>query len=234
MTEYLSGIAGVIGFISAVFKSIVIVQEGELGTKTTFGALDRHKNGDLKLLKPGFNFVMPFVQQVKKVHLKTNTYEIKDLSVTLKNKLSYNFKGFITLHIIAETKPIENILYTIENYVELITVSFEKEIQKILNKSEIIDTDTINKELFDSIYSILIKEGIEVTDCGLVNFTLTPQSEAMLALNYKIDIVKSNNDLNDNILCSLLGAISTVQVQDKKEEIKPIQTNWLGETIKPE
>lgn len=225
MTEYISGVAGVIGLISTIFKSIVIVQEGELGTRTTFGALDRHKSGDLKLLKPGFNFVFPFIQQVKKVHLKTNTYEIKGLSVTLKNKLSYNFKGFITLHILPETKAIENVLYTIENYVEFITVSFEKEIQKILNKSEIIDTTIINKELLENIRSILIKEGIEVIDCGLVNFTLTPQSEAMLALNYKVDLAKSA-DLPNNVLCSVLGATPTVSVNNKTEIIKE-DKSWL-------
>ena len=51
----------------------------------------------------------------------------------------------------------------------------------------------------------------------------------MLALNYKVDLAKSNQDLDNNILCSLLGATSTVSVDKKTEVVK--EKNWLENLV---
>jgi len=206
----LLSVGGALGSaIAALFKAGYFVKTGEVGAITTFGAVSRTKNGEIKLLGPGFKMVIPFAQTIVKVHTRKRTENFSNWSITLKNGLSYTFDAYMVYHVKSDANSIENVLFSLENYQEYILTVFERAVQSSLQDLERIDNKEINEKLVASLKPILEREGVELDDCGLVSFTATEQSQQLLSINFKLDIAEKST-LDKGVLSAILGAIPTV------------------------
>lgn len=204
-------ISTVVSGLSASAFAFNFVKEGEIGCITTFGKAHRNSKGDLKLIKSGFKIIVPFVQKIHKVHIKKNTSSYKDLKITLKNGLSYNFDAYIVYHTILNSKSVENIIFGLENYQEYVSLIFERVIQDVLQNVEEVEFEKINKKMMDKVKPLLQKEGFQVDECGLLSFSATENSQSLLGINYKLKIA-GNSKIDKGIIATAIGATPTVDV----------------------
>lgn len=219
----LHSIGALIAGIFSIFKTFQWVKEGEIGTITTFGKASRDRNGNLNLLKPGFKILIPFIQQINKVHIVKNTDTYEDLLVTLKSGLTYKFNAFVIYHVKSDAKSINNVIFVIEDYKEYISMVFEKTIQDILQIVERIEPDKLNAEIKGKFGALIEKEGICVDDCGLISFAATDASQQLFGINYKLEVA-ANSTLDPGIIAAAIGATPVVSV-----EKQPVKKNLKDE-----
>ena len=221
----LLSVGGAVGSaILSIFKAGYFVKTGEIGAVTTFGAVNRTRDGKIKLLGPGFKMVIPFAQTIVKVHTRKRTSNFSNWSITLKNGLSYTFDAYMVYHVKSDPQSVENILFSLQDYEQYILTVFERAVQTSLQDLERIDNKGINEKLVKSLKPILDKEGVELDDCGLISFTATEQSQQLLSINFKLDIAEKSN-LDKGVLSAILGAVPMVSAgkvteQPKKQEDK--------------
>lgn len=209
MSLIASGIAGGIGILASAF-----VKEGEIGCITTFGKAQRNTDGKIKLVKPGFLFIIPIIQKVNKVHTRKNTDQFTGLQVTLNNGLSYKFNAYIIYHVATDPNSVESVLFEIEDYKELVSVTFEKTIQTVIQNAEYIDPEKFSSEIKSAIYNSLKEQGIIVEECGLTSFSATDSSQSLIGINYRLNLAKQNKDLPISIISAAIGATPVVNVDN--------------------
>jgi len=90
----------VIAFISSPF---VVIESGYVGVKLTLGKADREE------LKPGLHFIIPFIQSVKKMSVRTHSYDMtgdNSINALSKDGLTINVE-LTTLYKIVPDKASE-------------------------------------------------------------------------------------------------------------------------------
>lgn len=81
-----------IGLLTGV-KSITFVQEGNRGALLVFGKFKR-------VVEPGFVLVIPYVNELKQVHVRCSTKQLEPQTVTLKDNLSYEVQAVVLFRIV--------------------------------------------------------------------------------------------------------------------------------------
>lgn len=211
--EILSGV----GAIASSLFGFSFVREGEIGCVTTFGKASR-KNNKIKLIDSGFKFVIPFIQKINKIHIRKNTSRFENLQITLKNGVSYQFDSYIVYHVKNDPDSIENILFGLEDYNEFVNVIFDKYTQQVLQKIEVLNPEYINTTLNQLMKNALNSEGIILDECGLVNFTGTKESQALLGIQYKLQIAEKFGKPSQNVLAAILGATPVINIEEKEQK----------------
>src|SRR3990167_9388157 len=76
-----------------VVKTFKFVQEGEQGIKLRFGKAVRRRNGAGERVPvihdPGFTILIPYVDKLIRRHVRVQTLELAQQTITIKNGLSY-------------------------------------------------------------------------------------------------------------------------------------------------
>lgn len=75
-----------------VFKSLVFVKEGERGGLLRFGRF-------LRVVEPGFVFVIPFIHELRRVHVRQATLSLPMQTITLKDNLSYEVQAMVLFRV---------------------------------------------------------------------------------------------------------------------------------------
>ena len=199
------------------FKAFSSVQEAHKSIRTRFGKAKRYKKGPNKgeviIYGPGGTWMFPFVDKMNPVRMKGNITNYKDLSITLKNNLTYKFEAFITYDVIDETDWIYHVAFNLENFESTIGNQFLTAIQKILYKSEELDIKNAAARLKKEISPVAEENGFLIKDCEIMLFTETPTSQFLRGVDYRLaKAVEYQHILPSNILCAALGVNAVVTV----------------------
>lgn len=214
--EWLAYMVAAAGGIWSGIKTVSFVSEGELGVLLTFGKAARDKEtGEVRILKPGFRALIPFAQRIVKIHIQKNTLWFENLMVTMGNNLTYTFDAYISYHIDHSPAKIEHVLFTLEDVVEFVGVTYRTEIQSLLWKHGDADMQTIAKKIKVNISKKLEADGILVDDCGISSFAETPVSQGLRGIDYKMDKIREHiGKMPDCVLVAAIGAMPTVGTSD--------------------
>ena len=79
----------------ALSRSFALVKTGRIGVLTTWDKVRRTKDGQVKLIYPGFKLYFPFVQKILSAPLYKQTQNMREQSITLGNGLSYKFNAYM-------------------------------------------------------------------------------------------------------------------------------------------
>lgn len=204
--------AGIFGGAKSLSST---VKEGELGVKTTFGKASRGRDGKVIVVGPKkIPFLIPFVQKFVKTHIKGNTQHLPDMRVTLKNSLSYSFDAALEYDILDDPDHLENILFTLEDHLEFITLNFKQAIQTVLYKYD--DTPDQMKELGlkikKELTTLLGDNGFKIKSCGILNLSETATSQGSRSVDYRIQAAQNHLGVDRLPECVLMAALGSTPV----------------------
>lgn len=208
------------GAIFSGFKAFSTIKEAEKGVRTTWGKAQRNKvTGEVVVHDPGGKWMWPFAQKMDTLRTKGNFVSYDNLSITLKNNLTYKFNAFITYDVIEEPHWIEHILYKLEDRDLFVGNHFMRAIQNVLHRSEELDVKNASARLKKAMEPILSANGWVVQDCEIMMFTETPVSQFLRGVDYRIQkAIEYKDILPVSLLCSALGVNSVVTVEEEEKE----------------
>ena len=231
-------LAGLGSAIVALFKGMTLVKEGQLGSKTTFGRAVRGSDNQIKVVKPGFVFLLPFVNSMQKAHIRMDSLELNDLNVTLKNKLSYHYSCYVAYHVSNKPEDLEKFLYKVENAQELISQKLSSQVRELLTEIENPEDakgEEINKKLTDLLEIYLLEKiGVILDSCGLTSFTESAQAQQVNVTKAKIEyaktIYKEEDKIPETVVAAAFGATPTVSPTTiiQKEHQKKKESFWFS------
>lgn len=187
-------VTAVIGGIFALLKGIRFVHEGEMGIKLRFGRAIRMRDGSPKVIPPGFVLMIPFVETLKRHHVRQQTLRLDHQKVMIGQGLIFNVSAIVIFRV----KDIYRALFEIDdldNSLEDLSMGIlrdvlaSKEYEKLSNMKE------ISEELLKALQVKSEEWGAQfiefkLTDCA-------PSSETAPLLNAKIGVKLKVDALKD-------------------------------------
>lgn len=204
--------SGIFGGAKSLSQTVL---EGEMGVKTTFGKAHRGKDGKVIVVGPQkVPILVPFVQKFVKTHIKSNTQHLPDMRITLKNTLSYTYDSFFSYDVLSDPDHLENVLFTLEDHLEFVTLNFKLAVQTVLYKYD--DTPDQMKDVGEKIKKELTKllgdNGFVVKTCGILNLSETPTSQGSRSVDYRIQAAKEHLGVEKLPECVLMAALGSTPV----------------------
>jgi len=214
-----------------VFKTFKFVEEGQLGIRLTFGKAARYwwgaKKGKVKIIKPGFIVLIPFAQNLRRRHVKTQTLRFDKQKITLKNGMSFNFQSSTLFKVV----DIYKALFEVDGLNKVIEEFVLGKINAIASASqtytELLDAGEVSKKILEGLQSQSEDWGVEFKEFNIT--TLAPsnaETSNLILLDKRIDTaVKSlkkhfPGDLprSSNLMAAVIGVPVAVSVVDEKEK----------------
>lgn len=224
-TTVILGTAGTFVTVFSGIKAFTFVNEAEIGVKTRYGRAIRDKEtNEIILIKPGGRWLLPFAEKIEKLRVSGNIVNLKNMTITLKNNLTYSFSGYVMYDVVVTPEVIEKILFRQENRDIVVENLFQKAIQKELHRSDELDVQASSIKIRRALTSAMEELGWIVTDCAIVMFTETPTSQFLRGVDYRIQkALEYKDELPENILCAALGVNAVVTIEEKQNEQQELE-----------
>ncbi len=221
-----------ISIIVSFFKAFRFVHEGEQGIKLRFGKAVRNKNGEPKVIKPGFAFLVPFVDTLKRHHVRQETIRFNHQQIMIQDGLIFNVSAIVIFRIKDVYKAlfeIENLKYSIE---DLGMGILRDEVSK-RNYTELEETEKISQTLLQVIRTKAEEWGIEFIQFKLTSCAPSAESAQLIfskiGVKFKLEaLVEAANtistlDLDSGIASVLVGTplVATTNVTLTKTNHRP-------------
>lgn len=168
------------GFVT-LFQSFKFVQEGSLGLKLRFGKVVRDRNGSPKVINPGFVWMIPFVDTLKRRHVRQQEVTLDEQVITLKSGLTFRVAGALYFRVTDVYKALFEIELLDESIEQLAMGAQRDEIAKHDDHNDLAETAKISQVIFDEIKKITDEWGVDLIDFRLT--TVAPTSESAPIVN---------------------------------------------------
>lgn len=103
------------GSVGAIGASTRVVHEDQRGMIMRWGKVTRHQDGTPKVILPGFRLIIPGVDQLRKVHMRTMTVNLPTQSIMLKDNTVFRVGGMIMVRVNDTPQDIYQVLFETEN-----------------------------------------------------------------------------------------------------------------------
>jgi regulator of protease activity HflC (stomatin/prohibitin superfamily) len=178
-------------FVFIVRKTIIIVPEQSEYVKERLGVLQG-------VLKPGFYFLIPFIDQIRyRQNLKEQTIDIDPQVCITKDNVSVEVDGVLYMKVIDSEKA----SYGIDNFLlatsQLAQTTLRSEIGKLVLDNLLSEREEINSNVVTNIDRATEPWGIKVTRYEIRN--ITPPKQILLAME---DQMKSERERRAEITIS--------------------------------
>ena len=191
-------------------KSFKFVREGERGALLRFGKFRR-------ILEPGFVFVIPFMYEIDRIHVRQNTIGLGHQVITLKDNLAFKVSSTVIYHV---TEPYKA-LYEIDGLhdsIENVALTVMRASLSAYAFEDVRDLKKLNEELVTVLRERTKTWGIEITSFEINDFEPTADtSRVMLA----IPQVEKQIEGNKLLLKHLAEVTEEVR---KMRDISPLAT----------
>ncbi len=221
-------ISVVVGF----FKAFRFVHEGEQGIKLRFGKAVRDKNGEPKVINPGFAFLVPFVDTLKRHHVRQETIKFDHQRIMIREGLIFNVNAIVIFRIRDVYKAlfeIENLGYSIE---DLGMGILRDEVSK-RDYTELEETEKISQNLLQVIRTKAEEWGIEFIQFKLTSCAPSTESAQLIfskiGVRFKLEALveaaklTSTLDIDSGLASVLVGTplVATTTVNVKQANNRP-------------
>lgn len=171
--------SAVVSAIGTIVKTIKFIHEGEQGIRLRFGKAQRNKDGSPKIIHPGFVLMVPFVDTLKRHHVRQQTLKFEDQKIMISGGLVFNVSAII----IMKVKDIYKALFEIDdldNSVIDIAMGILREVLAIKRHTELNDMESISSELLKKIRIKADEWGVEFLQFNLTDCAATPESASLV------------------------------------------------------
>ncbi len=178
-------VAAVGGMATTLFKTIKFVQEGELGIRLRFGRATRNSDGTPKIINPGFVLLIPFVETLKRHHVRQQTLRMDNQKVMISDGLIFNVSAVVIFRVKDIYKALFEIHELDASVVDL-SMGILRDILSHKKYNDFSSMDTISNELLHR-----LQEKAEEWGINFIQFKLTncaPTSETAPIVNVQAGV----------------------------------------------
>lgn len=199
-----------------IFKSIRFVHEGERGIRLRFGKAVRKKDKTPKIIEPGFVLLIPFIDTLRRHHVRQQSMRFEDQRIVLKDGLIFKVGAMV----IFKVEDIYKALFDIDDLDGSITDLCMARLRDVLQPcthTELSDSDDISKKLLSAVEEKSKEWGVIFIHFGLTDCAPTPETANLINVEigvemkmHALDIAcKKRNllskDLNPVLAATLIG-----------------------------
>lgn len=180
----------VIGFLAVtIFLSIVTVQQGTIAITTIFGKFSR-------ILRPGLNFKIPFIEKVfKKISVQNRSSELGFQAVTI-DQANVNFTAMLLYSVInSDEETIKNVAFKFideRNFMQALVRSVEGSVRAFVATKKQSEVLILRRDIVDAVKDqldqVLENWGYHLIDLQLNDITFDEEVMRSMA-----KVVASNN-----------------------------------------
>ena len=180
----------VIGFLAVtIFLSIVTVQQGTIAITTIFGKFRR-------ILRPGLNFKIPFIEKVfKKISVQNRSSELGFQAVTI-DQANVNFTAMLLYSVInSDEETIKNVAFKFideRNFMQALVRSVEGSVRAFVATKKQSEVLILRRDIVDAVKDqldqVLENWGYHLIDLQLNDITFDEEVMRSMA-----KVVASNN-----------------------------------------
>lgn len=145
--------------IYGLIKGLKFVNEGEEGVRLRFGKAVRNKNGVVKIIKPGLIVIIPFVENLRKRHVRQQTIQFNNVQVVVEN-----LPFIVDASLIFKVKDIYKALFEVNDLESNIEDFGSHVLYSVISKlkeDQIYELDNISEKLLKNIKEKADEWGIE-------------------------------------------------------------------------
>jgi regulator of protease activity HflC (stomatin/prohibitin superfamily) len=182
--EIVGSLVGVGGGVHTFFQMFRFVREGEKGIKLRFGKAKRRRNGTGELepivYEPGFTMLIPYVDTLVRRHVRVQTIELPQQTITIKNGLSYIVDAVVRFQV----KDIYKALFVVDNLDQTMNNVAMAELRDTLTPYEdeeaMADVHGMSEKLTAKIKKHSSIWGVEIEQFSIVSCVPTPESQQIV------------------------------------------------------
>ena len=167
-------------FVGA-FKSIKFVQEGEKGCRLRFGKVPKNKEGKAKIIDPGFVFLIPFVEKLKRHHVRQQTHRLSDQEVMIKDGLIFNVSAVVIFRVTDIYKALFEIDVLDKSIVDL-CMGIMRDVLTEKKYDELANMEDISNELLRRLKEKASEWGVEFIQFNLTDCAPTKDTAAIVSV----------------------------------------------------
>lgn len=187
-------LAAVLAAVGSLFKAIRFVHEGELGIKLRFGKARRDKSNRPLVINPGFVFLIPFVDTLKRRHVRQQTLRLDNQRIMVARGLIFDVSAVMLFRV----KDIYRALFEIDdldNSLGDLSMGILRDVLACKEYSELSDMETIGAELLQRLREKSEEWGVDFKQFKLTNCAPTaetaPLVNAEAGVRFKVDALKA-------------------------------------------
>lgn len=217
----------IVGAVGAAFKTFRFVHEGERGIKLRFGRALRGKNGMPRIIEPGFVWLIPFVDSLKRHHVRQQTINLASQTIMIQD----GFTFIVSAMVILKIKDIYKALFEIaevDNSISDLCMGILRDKVQLLKYFELLETGRISSSLLSELKEKAAEWGIEFLAFKLTDCAPTPETSqaisVMATARMRVEALKEVgksvglelNVMNPNLAAALIGIPLTVALGDNR------------------
>lgn len=164
-------------------KTIRFVREGEEGIKLRFGKATRDANEAPVVYQPGFALLIPFVDTLVRRHVRVQTIDLPQQTVTIKNGLSYIVDAVVRFRV----KDVYKALFVVDDLDKTMKNVAMAELRDILtpyaDEQAMAGVHGMSEKLTTEIAKQSEVWGVEIEQFSVVSCVPTPESQQIVNVN---------------------------------------------------
>lgn len=227
----LEGLFVVGGAIASLFKSFKFVHEGEKGIKLRWGRALRDKKGNPKIIKPGFIFMFPWIETLKRHHVRQQTIRMNNQQIMIKQGLIFNVSAVVMFRV----SDIYRALFEIDDLdksIEDFSMGVLRDVLVAKEYTELEDMKEISAGLLGELRHKAEEWGVEFIQFNLTDCSPTSETASLVnaraAVSMKLEALKVALDSVDtedgtvgelpaNLAAVLLGVPLTTSISEGRK-----------------
>lgn len=217
------------------------VDEGDRALVQRFGKAVRvkwgAKKGQYRVLGPGFNIIVPFIDKTKRTHVRQNVMNMGDEEVTLSDSTVFTVDGVLVFRVDDTDAALYKALFEVDDLrhaIKLYCIGVMREALRSKSYEELIsgDTDALSRELTELVTPQLTEWGLVVKSFSLGDLSpygqtlgmIQAPAAAKLRLKALKDVTKGLKELgldHPSVIAAVIGIPVSVAVNDAPDTSSP-------------
>lgn len=215
-------VGGLGGSVGALGASTRVVHEDQRGMIMRWGKVTRQKDGTPKVIHPGFRLIIPGVDQLRKVHMRTMTVNLPTQSIMLKDNTVFRVGGMIMVRVNDTPQDIYQVLFETENIrlsvADLCTAAL-RDLISGMTYDQMTDPNSLAEQAKAGVEDRLAHWGLRVmsfklTDCSpttetarlvLIGTDATFRANALVAAAQVLAGSAAASKISPNLAAALIG-----------------------------
>lgn len=169
-------IASMLGGIVSLIKSFKFVHEGELGIRLRFGKAVCNKDGTPRVIKPGLIILIPFIDTLRRRHVRQQTLSFTRQRIVLSDGLIFEVSAIVLFRVVDVYKALFEIDDLDTSVSDLCRSVLREELSPYTYKRLADEQDKISGRLLEKVQEFSEKWGIEFFRFGLTDCAPTPET----------------------------------------------------------
>ena len=182
---------GVAGSVVGFAKGIKFIQEGQAGVVLRFGKAKRDKAGMPVISKPGFIFLIPFVDVLKRRHVRQQTQRFERQEVILADRLTITFGAAIMFRVVDVYSALFNV-DDLDGSVSDWCMGILRDVLQNKDMDGIRDTVAISSDLLSILKETEAQWGVEFLSAKITSVSPTSGSAQILAMSARASALCSS------------------------------------------